>query len=279
MNNFVTSPKITSLIFVIAIMAFLLNLTFAALLWGGSLIYKWQTNINSEITIQIKPNKQNNITKDIQTAHNILKTFNGIKKITILTKEKNAELLKPWLDNQQFEIKNLSLPRLIAVAIDPDNPPDSTKILAALQNKLDNVSLNQHDVWSSYISTTWWRVSILGSFIFCIVLFANMLVVIFATRGSMANNSDMIEVLHFIGATPTFIARQFQFHFFIMGLQGAVLGTAIAIGFLLLFFSDIFTTSTFNIATLFYIGVLCIVLFLALLTSITSRFVVVKAIE
>ena len=41
----------------------------------------------------------------------------------------------------------------------------------------------------------------------------------FATRGAMAGNREIIEVLHFVGAEDRYIARQFQTHFMRLGLQ------------------------------------------------------------
>ena len=53
-----------------------------------------------------------------------------------------------------------------------------------------------------------------------LVLIATMLSVTFATRGAMATNRPVIEVLHFIGAKDGFIARHFQRHFLLLGLKG-----------------------------------------------------------
>jgi len=46
----------------------------------------------------------------------------------------------------------------------------------------------------------------------------------FATRGAMAGNREIIEVLHFVGAEDRYIARQFQTHFMRLGFRGAAIG-------------------------------------------------------
>ena len=53
-----------------------------------------------------------------------------------------------------------------------------------------------------------------------LVLIATMLSVTFATRGAMATNRPVIEVLHFIGAKDSFIAGHIQRHFLVLGPQG-----------------------------------------------------------
>ena len=40
----------------------------------------------------------------------------------------------------------------------------------------------------------------------------------------MAGAREIIEVLHFVGAADSFIARQFQGHFLRLGLRGAAIG-------------------------------------------------------
>ena len=59
-----------------------------------------------------------------------------------------------------------------------------------------------------------------ASCILILMIAATMLSVTFATRGAMATNRPVIEVLHFVGAKDGFIAGHFQRHFLLLGLQG-----------------------------------------------------------
>jgi cell division transport system permease protein len=60
------------------------------------------------------------------------------------------------------------------------------------------------------------------------MLAATVLSVTFATRGAMATNRPIVEVLHFVGARSGFIAAQFQRHFLLLGLEGGVIGGGLA---------------------------------------------------
>ena len=68
-----------------------------------------------------------------------------------------------------------------------------------------------------------------GVGILLLMLAATVLSVTFATRGAMATNRPIVEVLHFIGARDGYIARQFQRHFLMLGLQGGAIGGGAAI--------------------------------------------------
>ena len=72
--------------------------------------------------------------------------------------------------------------------------------------------------------------------VFAGALFALMIVAMgtavgFATRGAMAGAREIIEVLHFVGAADSYIAGQFQEHFFRLGLRGAGIGGGAAAAF------------------------------------------------
>ena len=53
-----------------------------------------------------------------------------------------------------------------------------------------------------------------------LMLAATVLLVAFATRGAMATNRPIVEVLHFVGAKNRYIAGQFQRHFLLLGPEG-----------------------------------------------------------
>jgi cell division transport system permease protein len=68
-----------------------------------------------------------------------------------------------------------------------------------------------------------------GIIVLGLVIVVTILSVNFATRGAMAANRPVIEVLHFVGAQDRFIAGQFQRHFLWLGLKGGLIGGAAAI--------------------------------------------------
>jgi len=68
----------------------------------------------------------------------------------------------------------------------------------------------------------------IGIAMLALMLTATVLSVAFATRGAMAANRPIIEVLHFVGAGDRYIANRFLRHFLRLGLQGGVIGGGIA---------------------------------------------------
>ena len=59
-----------------------------------------------------------------------------------------------------------------------------------------------------------------GIGILALVIIATIISVSFATRGAMAANRPIVEVLHFVGAGDRYIANRFLRHFLRLGLRG-----------------------------------------------------------
>jgi len=131
-----------------------------------------------------------------------------------------------------------------------------------------------------------------GVLILILVVAATMLSVTFATRGAMATNKPVIEVLHFVGAKNGYIAGHFQRHFLLLGLQGGAIGGGVAI--LLFAFAGVLSgwfsgsagaeqTSalfvSFSIGFGGYAAVLAQIVVIALVTALTSRFTVNRTLE
>ena len=121
-----------------------------------------------------------------------------------------------------------------------------------------------------------------------LMLAATVLTVVFATRGAMAGNGHIIEVLHFVGAEARFIAREFRRHFLVTGMKGAAAGgVAAAVVFVVFSWWSARSVATpggdqatalfghFAIGWSGYLGVLLMVLVIGALTAATSHVTVV----
>jgi cell division transport system permease protein len=69
-----------------------------------------------------------------------------------------------------------------------------------------------------------------GLVVLILMLAATILSVTFATKGAMAANRPIVEVLHLIGAKDGFIAGEFQRHFLWLGIKGGTIGGGLAMG-------------------------------------------------
>jgi cell division transport system permease protein len=218
---------------VIGIMVFLACLTAGAVYIVNQSASAWLRDIASEVTVQIKPE---GATEEVEKTANGVVSFlngqNGIRNASLLTLDQSAELVEPWL-GQISAIKDLPLPRLVAVQIDRDSPPDITTLRAALGTKYPAAMLDDHRAWQSQIRRVTGSLAMAGLAIIALVATATVAIVVSAARSAIASNRDIVEVLNFVGAEERFIARQFELHFLKLGVKAGIVG-ATAAGFVFL---------------------------------------------
>lgn len=218
-----TSIAGRALVTVIAIMTFLASLTAGAAMLIGETSQDWRQSISREMTIQVRPIVGRDLEADTAKAVDIARSFPGITDVRAYTKAESEELLQPWLGTG-LDLSELPVPRLIVLKLASGRQLDAAGLRQALEEKLTGAILDDHRLWLNRLAVMAQTVVVVAVLIFLLVLVAMMLAVGFATRGAMAGNREIIEVLHFVGAADQFISRQFQNHFFRLGLRGGGIG-------------------------------------------------------
>ena len=212
-----------SLTLVIAIMCHLACLTAGAVWMIKQSSDAWLRDISSEITVQVEPKDGGDLEKSVKDVAGFLETQPGIRAVKPMSAEESAALLEPWLGSSDA-LKALPVPRLIAIEIDRADPPNLEVVAAALSKQFKGVSLDDHRRWQSQIRAVTRSFALGGLAILCLVAAATTAVIVSATKSAMASNRDIVEVLHFVGATDRFIAREFEKHFLRLGIKSGIVG-------------------------------------------------------
>jgi len=211
-----------ALLAVIAIMTFLAALTLGAVVLVRTAAGDWQSAVAREVTIQVRPSADRNAEADVQRAVALAGAIEGVSGVRPYSREESARLLEPWLGTG-LALDELPVPRMIVVRVAPGATPD----LAALKKQLAEIpgaTLDDHRGWVERMRAMARSAVAVGLAILALVLAATMLSVMFATRGAMSTNRQIIEVLHVVGAKKSFIAAEFQRHFLLLGLKGGAIG-------------------------------------------------------
>lgn len=212
-----------ALIAIVAIMTFLASLTTGAVMLILGSAAEWQSDVAREMTIQIRPVPGRDIEADVKTAIDLARAAPGIAEVRPYSAAESARLLEPWLGTG-LALDSLPIPRIIVLRVASSQRPDVPALRATLAARIPSASIDDHRGWIDRMRAMA-NTAIAGGFgILVLVLAATVLSVAFATRGAMATNRPIVEVLHFIGAKDTFIAGQFQNHFLRLGLKGGAIG-------------------------------------------------------
>ena len=217
-----------ALVTVIAIMTFLASLTAGAAIMINDASRNWRQDIGQEMTIQLKPVSGRNIELDLRKVEDIARATPGIDDVKTLTRAESDKLLEPWL-GAGLNLKELPVPRMIVLRLSDQKKLEHEKLRAALLQNVPGANLDDHRLWVDRLAAMSRTTVILAGVIFCLVLLAMALAVAFATRGAMAGSREVVNVLHFVGAKDSYIAREFQRHFLWLGLRGGIIGGGVAI--------------------------------------------------
>jgi cell division transport system permease protein len=278
-----TSIAGRSLAAVVAIMTFLAALTTGAVMLIVSAASDWQADVGREVTIQVRPAPGRDLEADVRKAADIARATPGVADVRAFTKQESAQLVEPWLGGG-LSLDDLPIPRLIVVKLASGMLPDFGALRRTLAAQVAGATLDDHRRWIDRMRTMAGTAVVAGVGVLALVLAVTVLSVTFATRGAMATNRPIIEVLHYVGATDNFIAGQFQRHFLLLGFKGGTIGGGGAI----FFFGAMEAANAWLVGTaggdeaaaLFgtmsvgvsgYLAILTQVVLMAMVTALTSR--------
>jgi cell division transport system permease protein len=280
-----------SLTAVVTILTFLAALTAGAAMMLVGSAADWQSAVGREITIQVRPLSGRDIEADVRTAIAVARATTGVADVRAYSKQESEALVEPWLGSG-LALGELPIPRMIIVKLASGMTPDFAALRSALAIQVPSASLDDHRGWIDRMRAMAESAVAVGIAVLALVLAVTVLSVTFATRGAMATNRPIVEVLHYVGATDGFIARQFQRHFLMLGFKGGAIGGGAA----LLLFGILAATNAWVTATpggeeasaLFgslsmgvagYLVILALIALMAVVTAYASRRTVNQTLE
>jgi len=274
-----------TLVLLIAIMTFLSGVTLGGVVLVQKSAIAWSSDVGREMTIQIRPVEGEVMDSNLRTAVALAEATPGVASARALTLEESQKLLEPWL-GAGLDLTAIDIPRLVVVQLADPAEADVDKLQRDL-SAVKGASLDTHAAWRQQLNVMAGTIVASGLLVLTLIVVATVLAIIFATRGTMASNREIVDVLHFIGASNSFIAGEFQGRFLTIGFRGGIFGGLAALLFFLLVgvaagsmvpqeagqqLGILFGRFALGIDGMF--GILAVVPVIAALTAITSRMTV-----
>ncbi|MGN6411140.1 MAG: cell division protein FtsX [Nitrobacter sp.] len=216
-----------ALVAVVAIMTFLASITTGAVLLVSASATEWQSEVASEITIQVRPVAGRDIERDVTAVASAVRAEPGILDVRPYTKEESGKLLEPWLGSG-LSLDDLPVPRMIVARAAPGTRLDLEGLRSRVTQLAPSASVDDHRAWINRMRSMTNATVFAGVGVLVLVIIATIISVSFATRGAMAANRPIVEVLHFVGASDRYIANRFLRHFLRLGFEGGMIGCVAA---------------------------------------------------
>lgn len=210
----------------VGLLVFLATLAFAAGMFLSSAGEAWRQNLSGTLTVQIPASETGDRAVRVAAAVELLRATPGIVAVRPIPDAEIAALLEPWLGKQVLGLE-LPMPDLIDATVGKDSEIDLPALSTRLSQVAPGAVVDDHAVWLRRLTDFAAIAETVSFAVMIVILMSAVATVIFTTRTGLAIHSDVVEVLHLIGAQDSYVARQFQSH--TCGL--AAIGAAIGFGF------------------------------------------------
>jgi len=217
-----------ALVAVVSIMTFLAAMTTGVVLLISASAAEWQSDVSSELTLQVRSVRGRDLDRDADKVAEVVRSQPGIVEVRPFSKEESARLLEPWLGTG-LSLDDLPVPRVIVARTAPGTGLDLAELRRRVAEAAPTATVDDHRAWIERMRSMTGATVFAGIGVLALVIVATIISVSFATRGAMAANKPIVEVLHFVGASDRYIADRFFRHFLMLGLQGGAIGGGAAI--------------------------------------------------
>lgn len=226
-----SSSILTALI--IAAIAFLASCALAITIGSTKLAGAWTSGLGASATIRISA-LEPELEERTRTAIRLIGDTEGVRDVRLLGREELQELLRPWF-GQNAELADMPMPRILAVSVDKDAPPDPELVQARLAGAQLHAVYDAHERWRSRAAEAAKSLRAIAIGALIVVTIAVLAVIFAAVRAGLLAQQDVVAALRMAGAEDRFVAGVFQRRFAFLGLVGASVGCAVAVLVFVLF--------------------------------------------
>ena len=212
---------------VVAILAFMASVALVGNIAVARAVTAWTADLTGAVTVQVKGEDPSVIDEQTDAAAAVLAGVPGITAVDRLSRTEAERLLSPWFGTGLPA--DVPVPGLVTAKVTREARGDLGAVRATLAEAAPAAVLDDHGGFNDRLIAAGGRLKALAATIFGFVMLAAAAVIVFAARAGLAANKPIIEVLHLVGASDGFIAREVQRRYFLLGLRGGLLGALAAI--------------------------------------------------
>lgn len=203
---------------------------------------RWSQGLANKVSVEIPasdsagdiiaPRMVRSMTDD---AAKILSEHADVEQATITEEKEVRALLAPWL-GEDLAMDSIPVPGLISVTFREGATPDLKKLEAEIREAAPSARIDTHESWLADVLRFTGALQFAAILLGLIIGATTLVAVAAGVKSKLSENKEELELLHLMGATDSYIARQLQRHTLILSFQGGALGV-IAGGLLLLIIS------------------------------------------
>ncbi|PCJ00203.1 MAG: permease [Alphaproteobacteria bacterium] len=275
------------LVLLIALMSFLSVLACSGTFALNDMAARWSSGLENKVTIEIAVETKDGhllsnktVRKETKKLAKGLKNNPMIKSLAVLSNAEIQELISPWIGDS-LTLNDIPLPGLIAIELRNTNQKSLNTLKSDMLKLSKYARLETHHEWLGDLINFTRTLKNLSLFITLIIASVTIIAITAGIRTRLAIHQKEVCLLHAMGATDHYIARQFQRHAMILSLKGGLVGTVFGLvtTAIIIFLSSHSGTTLIPTIKISSAGLalLCLIPIIAsTIATITSRFTVLR---
>lgn len=187
----------------------------------------WKAQFTTHLSVEIPTFPGSSSSLHHASVIQLLNQTPGIQHATAVPQKEMINLFYTLL-GKEANLELFSFPIIIDVVLNKKEIVDISALETHLKNISPDIQLMDHRAWQAQVSNLIHTSILIALMVTFLILFAALATTTFATRTSLLIHRQVIEVLSLMGATPSYIAKQFQMNALKQGLMASVIGSSFA---------------------------------------------------
>lgn len=218
------------IVLLIALMSFLAVLATASAFALSAMTERWSSGLENRATIEIPANINDDtirskdeiaaITNELSAA---LEKSENVATVHIMSEDEIAELVRPWLGDNLL-LDKVPLPGLVSLTLTQSDEATITDIKRLIGDVAPHARLDTHEGWLADLLRFTGALKFSAAILIIVIGITTITAIAGAVRSRLAVHRKEVELLHLMGASDSYISRQFQLHSLRLALKGSLIG-------------------------------------------------------
>lgn len=233
------SSSNTFLRLLICLMSVLGMLALAASFALSAMTDRWSQGLADKVSVEIPATDSAGeiidsgiVSRMTEDAARILTEHADVRDVSVMKESQVRNLLSPWLGHDMV-MDTIPVPGLISVTFEKESTPDINALEMRIKEVAPRARIDTHESWLSDVVRFTGALQFAAILLGLVIGLTTLVAVAGGVRSKLSENKDELELLHLMGASDSYIARQLQRHTLLLSFQGGAMG--VVAGAVLLF--------------------------------------------
>ncbi|MBU0800340.1 MAG: permease [Alphaproteobacteria bacterium] len=220
------------LILLIGLMTFLAMMALGASFALSMMQERWSSGLENRVTVEIPAEVNGRLLTSTEVSNasaqlaEMLRSYPSVADVHVLPESEIRDLVRPWLGDG-LVLSDMPLPGIISVTLREDAGDNLDILQGKVTALVSQARLDTHQSWLQDVLRFTGALKFAALLLVITIGVTTFTAVAGAVRARMDIYRAEVELLHLMGATDNYIARQFQRYAMLAALQGGVTGATV----------------------------------------------------